>query len=678
MMDTFKIRRFRGYIKGCLAVTLVFLLWLCSGRTAVNAAGQDFAMEAELLPGGDGSTYDIRVTVQNSGADWEGTVRLMMEDRYYSLGAYDTELSLPGGSRKQFTVRIPVDSMGDRRCSLHIILLDKRGEQIADREYARFLSSKADALYMGILSDDYPVLTFLDMGGRELYYANDSYPVKLVELNQDNLADHLASLNFLVIDHYSTEILTDEQMEDLRRWNEDGGVLIVGTGAYAEDTLGGFDTDYIGVESLVVYPPKEDGSSEGNNGTGGFTGNQASTQQYGIDRFVDADRLAMAVLHAAQPDCRDAHTSGGYVRPLGNGVVSVLPFALSEMGALDADAFFDQDRTYYVSVMLDEFIGYTRTSYIMNGFYYDIRYYRERLFGLIDNSSIDLNFSILKVIVLLYVVIVGPVLYLILKLVKKRELYWAAVPLFSLVGIVLVYMAGRGFEVKDTKVYSVTVEGLAGTGEKRAYMLCYDAGHSEWQLKLSGDYTYVGPLDAGYHYDSEYYHHIRRAGNEIFFGINPEAPFENCNFYAGGAAAGQQGSVELKDLENHVQSLAGTVVNGTGSSFSSFAIIMYDVMYVYGGLPAGESRELADLPLIYTGLPIYESYDYIGQLRSFYSWDRYEEEIDALAALGIGISGVAQEAVEADVFFMGVTEDYDNVVDDACSEVSYGCLYTVW
>lgn len=678
MMGKFRIRRFSGYIKRCLAVAVVFLLWLCCGRITANAAGEAFAIEAELLPGGDGSTYDIRVTVQNSGADWEGTVRLTLEDRYSSRCAYDTELSLPGGSRKQFTVRIPVDSMGDRRSSMHIVLLDKRGEQIADREYARFLSNKADALYMGILSDDYPALTFLDMGGRELYYSNDSYPVKLVELNQDNLADHLASLNFLVIDHYSTEVLTDEQREDIRRWNEDGGILIVGTGAYAEDTLGGFDKDYIGVESLAVYPPKGDGSSEGNQGTGGFAGNQTSTQQYGVNRFVDVDQLTIAVLHAALPDCQNSYASGGYVRSLGNGAVGVLPYALSELGALDADAFLDQDRTSCVAVMLDEIGGYTRTSYIMNGSYFDIEYYRNRLFRLIGNSSIDLNFGILKVIVLLYVVIVGPVLYLILKLVKKRELYWAAVPVFSLVGIVLVYMAGRGFEVKDTKVYSVTVEGLAGKGEKRAYMQCYDAGHSEWQLKLSGDYTYAGPLDADYHHASDYYYHIRRAGNETFFGINPEAPFENCNFYAGGASAGQQGSVEIKNLENHVQSLDGTVVNGTGSGFGCFAIIVDGVMYVYGGLPAGESRELADLPLIYTGMPIYESYDYIRQLRDYYSRDRYEEEIDVLAALGIGISGAAEVAAKADVFFMGATEDYGYVVDDVCSEASYGCLYTVW
>lgn len=692
MKGKFKIRKFVGQVGRCFAAAAVMLVWLGSHKAVVNAAADvsgadasnssNFTIEAELLPGGDGMIYDVRVTVQNGGADWEGTVRISVEDRYISGGcAYDTELSLPAGSRKQFTMKIQVVSLDNRSDTTHIKLLDKKGNQVADRTYTNFLSGGGDALSMGILSDDYAALTYLDMGGSELYYYNDLYPVKLVELNLDNLSDQLDSLVFLVIDRYSTEVLTEEQHQAVREWNEDGGVLILGTGAYAEDTLGGFDEDYIGVNSIAVYPPGENRPSMGN-------GEAAAAQKYGLEIFVETQRLTIAALRAVLPDSQTTYNSGGFVRQLGDGVVSVLPYSLSELGSLGADAFHGNDRNYYISLMLDEISAYSQIRYSGNIDYYDLEYQRNRLFGILSNSGNVLNFGVLRVIVILYVIFVGPVLYLILKLLKKRELYWAAVPVAAVLGIVVVYVAGRGFEVKGTKVYSVTVEGVAGTGRKQTYLQCFDAGRSEWMLKLSGDYEYVGPIDSNVYFYSkgDYYQHVRRAGNELYFGINPEGPFENCRFLAGGAGtSGQQGSVRLQDIEVYNQGvyqgsdvMSGTVVNDTGKDFSCFALIVDGNMCVYGSLPAGESRNLADLVPIYVGDAVYGDYgDYASRLRHFYSADRYKEEIDALAALGIGVCGAAEEVANAEVFFMGVTENYERAVDDVCNEVSYGCLYAV-
>ena len=216
-------------------------------------------------------------------------------------------------------------------------------------------------------------------------------------------------------------------------------------------------------------------------------------------------------------------------------------------------------------------------------------------------------------------------------------------------------------------------------------MQCFDAGHDEWQLRLSGDYEYVGPLNASYYYGNDgYYNHIRRVGNDLYFGINPTSPFENCVFYAGAMEGPQrQGSVGLQDIKGHKYGisqyeLTGTVVNNSGTDFKCFALVVDNVMYVYGSLPAGQSREMADQPLIYVGAPNYEDYgDYVNELRRFNEADRYKEEMDALAALGIGICGAAEKAVKADVFFMGVTENYERAVDDVCSETSFGCLYIV-
>ena len=48
----------------------------------------------------DEETYDIQVTVENLGEDWEGTVRVMVDESYRMSTAYDVKLSLPEGSEK--------------------------------------------------------------------------------------------------------------------------------------------------------------------------------------------------------------------------------------------------------------------------------------------------------------------------------------------------------------------------------------------------------------------------------------------------------------------------------------------------------------------------------------------------------------------------------------------------
>ena len=64
---------------------------------------------------------------------------------------------------------------------------------------------------------------------------------------------------------------------------------------------------------------------------------------------------------------------------------------------------------------------------------------------------------------IVYVIIVGPVLYAILRFYKKRDYYWLAVPAASFVGVMLIAFAGRGFEVESTRVYSVTMYNLAAS-----------------------------------------------------------------------------------------------------------------------------------------------------------------------------------------------------------------------
>lgn len=638
----------------------ILFFGVCMGIVGVTAKAneQTFIIDAQMLPS-DQSVYEIQLKVENQGQDWEGTVRLRLIPDYGGSNdcAYDTALSLPQGSTKQFVVRMPKDSIDRTDVVVRVTLLDKNADEVARKAFGRLLQEKADALTLGILSDEYLSLTYLDMGGNEFYYNGKTYPIRLVELDQDKLADFLDTLNFLVIDSYNTSVLSDKALENIRQWRDNGGVLIIGTGSSAEEVLSGFDD--LGIQFSKVYEPGE--------GT------------YDSSDYVDVSQLPMAEL---------TDMSGRYVErdgilalgcSWGDGAVGILPYSLAEAVRLNAAGDYGQQRSF-VERLLQQVSSYASFRYGSGQYTYDYEgmFFSKRICKILGNGSIRLQFGWLKLIVILYVIFVGPVLYLLLRFAKKRDFYWIAVPVTTLVGIFLIYLAGRGFEVVNTNVYSVTVESLSD-GNARTYLRCYDAGHKEWELRLAEGYEYAGPLEDSYsrNSDENYYYHIRKEGSRLFFGINPSTGFEDGYFQAGIAREPEKGNIYSELQKNGQWGISGTVTNETRRDFKYFAVIVGEDMFVYKNLPAGADVKLESAEMVYNSDDEY--YDGIrGYCYSFLSevqGGEMAEDMDILTALGIGISFVYPMANRTVI--VGVTKDWDKVVDDNCSEVSYGCLYAV-
>ena len=119
--------------------------------------------------------------------------------------------------------------------------------------------------------------------------------------------------------------------------------------------------------------------------------------------------------------------------------------------------------------------------------------------------------------------------------------------------------------------------------------------------------------------------------------------------------------------------IVGTVTNETKWDFKYFAVCIADYTFVYKNLPAGLSVKLEEAEMVYDEDDV-GSFGY-GILKKAQERE-WEKDADILTALMMGMS-FAWEDSDVVVMTIGVTEDWDKVVDDNCSEVSYGCLYTV-
>ncbi len=672
-------------LKQCLkkknCAFLLFCLMLCMavvfGMTGISVQakeeGSAFFIDAEMVNMNE-DTYDIQVTIENPGKDWEGTVRIVVDESYRMSTAYDVKLALPEGSEKQFVVKVSKAGIEQTNGTVYVYMVDKKEKVVWDETFYHLLTNGQMAIHLGILSDDYSSLTYMDMNGNKMYFWGDDYPIKLYELNQANLLDKLDNMQYLVIDDFDTAVLTREELDALNTWCYDGGMLIVGTGEYAEETLVSLSKDFVDIEYYEVNEPGSVG------------------QFYQYNDMVNWSVLHMANLMEGAPDhnYNVMWTSAVMCYSYGDGVIAVTPYSLKELGWQGDEFYKDSylDRVRFVSDLLQETANMSMSRYNnpYSGKQYNVLNNISTVLRAMSVSNTKLDFNVLRWVIILYVIFVGPILYFILKSMKKRDYYWGTVAVTVVVTIMLVFLAGRGHEVKNTRVFSVITENIGNMGKSKAYLYAYDASLDEWSMKLKEGYEYAGKMGYrnNWYSDEEgaYDSRVIQEGDRFSVGIVPGENFEDAYFVLGYAkdAQGTNGNLSGKNIYEDLGKLHGVITNETDKDFSYYAVIVNDYVFLMEGWEAGETIDLQNQQVLYhnsDGTGYFERYQY-NYLRDRYrDGNSTSEEISALAAIGAGIYNACLEYDDVGIVIMGVTEDEAGTVDDNVSEISYRCIYRV-
>ncbi len=676
----------------CLAFACLFAL-LGAGLPAQAAARGLYADEpaAGQEDGGpslvgdvaflrqDNGYYVMQVTVENSGEDFSGTVQVIFASGSSRNCAYNTKLTLPSQGKKQFTIHV-LESAADvvrGLCSLNF--LDEQGNLLQTHALKNVFGNKAAGISVGILSDDYAGLTYLDAGGMDFYLQDFSSPLELIKLTADNLQSSLSGLYFLVIDQFDVSTLGEENIRALEDWVLNGGWLLIGTGAYARETLSGFGEDLLGVRLDGLSEPGE------SNRLSGEMDRYGSYWDY-ADAGVDFSRMAVAELDYSQAHC-DFYESNRHpaaVFCVGSGSVAVffLSFGEEELQNLHESAIEAiYEETMYQSEHFQSANGQT-----------NIEYVGMRSLAFLDSLHANVDFKWLEILIGVYVAAAGPVLYLILRKRKKSEWYWAAVPVLSLLFVGGVYFFGQGARVNEMRVYSVTAQ-RADSSRAATSFLAYRSGINPWEIQLDERYDAAGPGWAGsYHYSntntSEYYYTVTTNENGLFVGIKPDANFDSGFLYAEGktSAKGNLTGQGLKLDENDLagaNGVEGTVTNETDYDLAYLAVWNGSDLLIFADVKSGESLDLkqamADGRCVFMSYATYYDnllYDLLNIYGDGRIADDYEQ--DAMAALLIGI-GMAEEK-KADSaqngILAGVVTDYERASAGQYNEISYGCLYS--
>jgi hypothetical protein len=419
----------------------------------------------------------VTVTASNDGPDVVGELRIQVDALTAGRTFYTYPLELPRGSRKQVTL-YPADVVTFN----NVVQIDFISERrVVAGQKVRVQSVEQTALLVGAWSDTPGALASL---GKVKSTGGKATVATVTEVDLPPVADGWSALDVLVIYDADTGKLSPEQRAALRGWIEAGGRLIVAGGASFQRTLSGLSeltpleatsTITVSVEPLSMAVGTPFG------------------QQTSHDALAAAGPLAS--------DARVLYTSGDVPliawRQLGFGRVD---FLAADPG-LEPLRSWPAMQTLWMQILAD---GEARPGWAY-GFSSQWDTARQAV-AAVPGVSLP---SVLQLcgFLIVYVILIGPVNYIILWRLKRRELAWITVPLLVILFSAIAYLTG--FQLRGSQVIlhrlaviqswqgedTANVETLMGVWSPRraGYDIALEAGYLARPLPrdLSGALTSV-------------------------------------------------------------------------------------------------------------------------------------------------------------------------------------------
>ncbi len=357
----------------------------------------------------------VRVVAANTGDDVEGELRVLVRERRgLDASRYRQSVTLPANSRKAYTFYLPPGRY--LTSEYPRVELVENGRVIASASVPLQHLPRADRFYVtvGAAAGELSFLGDVEPGGSG---DAQSVDVALADLPEEPLA--WENFDVLVLRDVDTQALSAGQRAALRTWLQHGGQLVLGGGPGAAATLSG-----LGELAPVA-----------------FQGTTSLDRLSGLLAYVDVP-VAEGPFAVAVTTLRDAGTLVlSQQRPddrlilvarrsIGKGAVKFLAFdpALNPFRGRTARIDFWRN-------VLGSDLGLDKRPAFKSGYILD------QALSVIPGVQILPAFQVLGFLVA-YTVLIGPINYLILRRLDRREFAWLTVPLLALVFSALAYFGG--------------------------------------------------------------------------------------------------------------------------------------------------------------------------------------------------------------------------------------------
>lgn len=573
----------------------------------------DAEVTMDISYGYDGNAKSGRYVPVNftltshSDAAFSGTVRTIAMESDYDIYQYDYPVSLGAGETAEESLDIPVG----RADVLYMKLFDAEGKELISKRLKMNAPSDIAELFVGILSDKPDELSYME--GVGVNYS--SVRIKTFDLDTEKIPDTVVGLDLLdvlVITDYDTRQLSQDQISAIWEWVKEGGTLLLGTGARADDTLYAFRSDIL--EDDYAQPTEKSvdmGVEYATNGPG--------------DSFMNLV-------------CTDVSLKGG-TSVLSNDEFPVLTAVSKGKGIIgvavydfvDIASFCEVQRSYmdkFFTALLGEDRLNNLSSYLYSG--NSSQYWSVQ--NMLNTGDVDklpaLPFYL--VVILGYIVLIGPGLYLFLKKKERRKFYRTAVVGTSLLFTAVVYLMGTGTRFKDTFfTYATIMDTTEGYVDEYTYINLRTPYNKAYTISLDPSYDLL-PITRSNSYEmspvprftgnEDYKVRITYGEEETKVSAQNAAAFSPKYFSLRKRTANTDQKGLLGDVTLFEGKVYGTVTNEYPFPVEKVGILMYGEMVLIDELQPGETKNLDGISVI--NYPINSSYIVSSRVTGGYQYQK--------------------------------------------------------
>lgn len=590
-------RRVRAVWTALFALLILVLSGTAAAVRPVRAA-QEKAVTMDVTYGysdlAKGDRYlPVRVSLNNQGADpFSGTVELLTTTSSRDPYEYVYPVSTDPMSSSEQVYYIPLGVKGDQ---IFATLRDGDGAEVVRKRLKLNISSDVSETLIGVFCEDPDSMNYLD--GVGLRYG--SVKIKLIPLTQDEAPEDFLGydqMDLLMITDYDLNRLSDSQQTAIMKWVENGGTLLFGGGAGYKDNMGKLADQLLGTSYGEPEPMEVN---------------------LGAEYSQNNPRDAVLTMTCADLNMKDGTIlipGDGF--PLlsythrGKGRIAAAAFDLRDMGPFcrTHPSFTEQ---FLTLVMGDTKIGQLSQSdlYGFSNLYFSVQ-------GLINTGNVERlpNVILYTVVIVFYILLIGPVLYHILKRNHVQRYYLGAVAACSLLFTAFIFVMGVKTRFRTPFfTYASVLDATDGRKTEETFVNVRSPYNKPYTVAFDPSYT-VRPITKNYMYNGA--SAAKFTGGEpynaalIFKGDQTELHIRDTvaftpKMFSLKKEVSSPGLGLLGDITFFGGVLKGTVTNQSDRSLEDAALLLYGKVVLLGDLEPGQTvqldgREVLNYPLNYT------------------------------------------------------------------------------
>lgn len=635
-----------------LAAALSFWANVPKAAAAGDGRGPDARFSVDITCGIEGySKYNgnlpVSLTITNHGKDFSGKLRLIQsyEDDSSQRVAYTRELTAASG--ETLTIDFCVSDMGISPL-FDLIILDEE-ELPCFEQRLRSKIQYSDDVFIGILTNDFDSVSYID-GMPFFYSAYSNYiSTRLFALDERNLSDNVSILlnyDAIIINDFDTSSLSASQYAALKDWVSQGGTLIIGTGDHAGETLSLFENDYItgnvgplsastsdfslnGYTAVTRSVPisyseetteiaeddieiTEDDAEAVQAETSVITSTSSGTDDENVfisEVLSDIEKIELDTVELSLTNARSYPQFLCQTLTKGKGCVLVFAFDLG------SDAF--RSWPHSMHALQNTLTTLTQVASQSLGRFasYNNYYVSDMLTNYISGHLPNIGRFI--IIIVIYIILVSPVTYIILRKKDKRQFLWIIVPALAVVFTAVVFLFGNSARQKSPYInYGTIVTSNTGTATEKTYFSVTSPQNKSFEFAVGNGYA-VSPLSFYYsdtrdldpdavsrRYDMDLnesadgytidVQNINAFGSKYFLSEREESNFG-------------QIETDITYVEDHYE---GTITNHTGYALENVFLKLDTTLFYIGSLPDGSTYDINDSQTFYN-VEYYSTADYV-------------------------------------------------------------------